>query len=307
MRKSGVLMHITSLPSRGGVGTLGKAAYDFIDFVKASGMNIWQMLPVGPTGYAESPYQSASSYAGNPLMIDFDLMEQDGLLPEGSYQPLPIQEKVDFEAVKQQNIALLKQAFAYSREKLANELTAFEAVHAWVRDYALFYAIKEHFGFASWMQWPDNNIRHREPGAVAYYSELLSESIEYYIFGQYVFVSQWERLHDYARKCGIELMGDMPIYVAEDSSDVWLNPDMFELDEDVRPIRIAGVPPDYFQIDGQRWGNPLYAWDRHEKTKYAWWIARLRALGGMFDILRIDHFIGFANMKTRRFAKLQRL
>ncbi|MBP3653784.1 MAG: 4-alpha-glucanotransferase, partial [Clostridia bacterium] len=295
MRKSGVLMHITSLPSRGGVGTLGKAAYDFVDFVKDSGMNIWQMLPVGPTGYAESPYQSASTYAGNPLMIDFDLMIADGLLPEGAYEPLPILPNVDFEAVKQQSTALLRQAFAYSREKLAEELAIFEAKHSWVRDYALFYAIKEKFNFASWMTWPDEDIRHRKSEALAKYAEELADSVEYYIFGQYVFFSQWERLHDYARANGVELMGDMPIYVSEDSSDVWLNPDMFELDEDVRPIRIAGVPPDYFQKDGQRWGNPLYAWDKHQETKYSWWIARLRALGDMFDILRIDHFIGFAN------------
>jgi len=295
MKKSGVLMHITSLPGRGGVGTLGKAAYDFVDFVKDSGLNIWQMLPVGPTGYAESPYQSASSYAGNPLMIDFDMMIADGLLPEGAYEPLPCQAKVDFEAVKAQNTALLKQAFAYSQEKIADAVAEFEKSHGWVRDYALFYAVKEHFGFQSWMSWPDNEIRHRKPEAVARYLEELKDSVDYYIFGQYVFFSQWNRLHAYAREKGVELMGDLPIYVAEDSSDVWLNPDMFELDEDVRPIRIAGVPPDYFQKDGQRWGNPLYAWKKHEETKYAWWVARLRALSEMFDILRIDHFIGFAN------------
>ena len=295
MKKSGVLMHITSLPSRGGVGTLGKAAYDFVDFVHSSGMNIWQMLPVGPTGYAESPYQSASTYAGNPLMIDFDLMIQDGLLPEGAYEPLPILNEVDFAAVKEQNTRLLKQAFAYSRERIASELSAFKAEKAWVHDFALFYAIKEHFELVSWMEWPDEDIRHRRPKAIEKYEAMLSDSIAYYVFCQYVFFSQWNRLHDYAREKGVELMGDMPIYVAEDSSDVWLNPELFELDDDVRPIRIAGVPPDYFQKDGQRWGNPLYAWKKHEETRFAWWIERLRALGGMFDILRIDHFIGFAN------------
>ena len=143
--------------------------------------------------------------------------------------------------------------------------------------------------------WPDEDIRHRKPKAIAKYEALLADSIAYYTFCQYVFFSQWNHLHDYARSRGVELMGDMPIYVAEDSSDVWLNPELFELDDDVRPIRIAGVPPDYFQKDGQRWGNPLYAWKKHEETKYAWWIARLKALGDMFDILRIDHFIGFAN------------
>ena len=295
MRKSGVLMHITSLPSRGGVGTLGQAAYEFIDFVKASGMNIWQMLPVGPTGYAESPYQSSSTYAGNPLMIDFELMMQEGLLPEGAYEPLPAPSKIDFESVKKQNTALLKQAFEYSREHIADEIAAFVEKQPWVKDFALFSAIKEHFGFISWMDWPDEDIRHRREKAVKAYTEKLSDLVDFYIFGQYVFFDQWTRLHDYARLSGVELMGDMPIYVAEDSSDVWLNPDMFELDEDVHPIRIAGVPPDYFQKDGQRWGNPLYAWKKHEETKFAWWISRLKALGSMFDILRIDHFIGFAN------------
>ena len=295
MRKSGVLMHITSLPSRGGVGTLGQAAYDFVDFVRDSGMNIWQMLPVGPTGFAESPYQSASSRAGNPLMIDFDQMIADGLLPEGAYEPLPILGEVDFAVVKEQNTALLRQAFEFSRERVADDVAAFEKTHPWVRDYALFCAIKEQFNLISWMEWPDQDIRHRKPEAVAKYAAELADSVDFYIFGQYIFFSQWERLHAYAKQNGVELMGDLPIYVAEDSADVWLNPDMFELDDDVRPIRIAGVPPDFFQADGQRWGNPLYNWKRHEETKFSWWIDRLRGLNEMFDIVRIDHFVGFAN------------
>ena len=294
MRKSGVLMHVTSLPSNGGVGTLGQAAYDFVDFVRDSGMNIWQMLPVGPTGYAESPYQSASTFAGNPLMIDFELMTQEGLLPEGAYQPLPILDQVDFAAVKEQNGALLRKAYAHAGAQLEEELRAFELKKPWVRDFALFSAIKEKFGFVSWMDWPDEALRHRRPEAIEAAAAELSDGVNFYIFCQYIFFDQWQRLHDYARARGVELMGDMPIYVAEDSADVWLNPDLFELDDDVRPIRIAGVPPDYFQRDGQRWGNPLYAWKRHEETKFAWWLSRLRALGDMFDILRIDHFIGFA-------------
>ncbi len=295
MRQSGVLLHITSLPSRGGIGTLGQAAYDFVDFVKASGMSIWQMLPIGPTGYAESPYQSASTFAGNPLMIDFDMLEAEGILPAGSYEPLESLPNVDFEAVKAQKTRLLRKAFEASRERLKGELAAFEAARPWARDYGLFRAVKAHFGEASWMDWPDNDIRLRKSDAVKRYAAELAGEVDYYVFEQYLFFDQWERLHDYARKSGVQLMGDMPIYVAEDSSDVWLNPDLFELDEDCRPIRIAGVPPDYFQINGQRWGNPLYAWKRHAGTGYAWWIERLRALGEMFDILRIDHFIGFAN------------
>ena len=295
MRQSGILLHITSLPSRGGIGTLGQAAYDFIDFIKASGMTIWQVLPIGPTGYAESPYQSASTFAGNPLMIDFDLMTSDGLLPEGAYEPLPQTGKVDFEAVKAQKAALLRVAYDGERENLSARLADFEASHPWVRDYALFRAVKAYFGESSWMDWPDRNIRLRKPRALAKYQKELAAQIDYYIFEQYLFFDQWQRLHDYARSNGVRIMGDMPIYVAEDSADVWLNPDLFELDEDCRPIRIAGVPPDYFQADGQRWGNPLYNWKKHQETKYAWWIERLRALGDMFDILRIDHFIGFAN------------
>ena len=295
MRQSGVLLHITSLPSRGGIGTLGQAAYDFIDFVKDSDMSLWQMLPIGPTGYAESPYQSASTYAGNPLMIDFDMLEAEGLLPPGSYAPLPAPSNVDFEAVKAQKAELLRLAFETSFASLGEEIAAFEAGHAWVRDYALFRAVKAGFGEISWMEWPDQDIRLRKPKAVASYEKRLAKEIDYYIFEQYLFFDQWTRLHDYARAKGIQLMGDLPIYVAEDSADVWMNPDMFELDEDCKPIRIAGVPPDYFQKDGQRWGNPLYAWKKHAETGYSWWIGRLRALSELFDILRIDHFIGFAN------------
>ncbi len=295
MRQSGVLLHITSLPSRGGIGTLGQAAYDFIDFVKDAGMSVWQMLPIGPTGYAESPYQSASTYAGNPLMIDLDMLEAEGILPAGCYEPLPHLDDVDFEAVKAQKSKLLRLAFEASFDSLSDEIAEFEAAHPWVRDYGLFRAVKASFGEISWMEWPDQAIRLRKPDAVAKYEKKLADEVNYYIFEQYLFFDQWARLHDYARARGIQLMGDMPIYVAEDSADVWLNPDMFELDEDCKPIRIAGVPPDYFQKDGQRWGNPLYAWKKHAETGYSWWIGRLSALSELFDVLRIDHFIGFAN------------
>ncbi len=295
MRQSGVLLHITSLPSRGGIGTLGQAAYDFVDFVKASGMTIWQVLPIGPTGFAESPYQSSSTFAGNTLMIDFDMLEAEGILPQGSYAPLEQRDNVDFEAVKAQKDALLRNAFDASFDSLSEEIAAFEAGNPWVRDYALFRAVKAYFGEISWMDWPDSDIRLRKAEAVAEYAGKLAKEVDFYIFGQYLFFDQWQRLHDYARMNSVKIMGDMPIYVAEDSSDVWLNPDLFELDEDCRPIRIAGVPPDYFQKDGQRWGNPLYDWKKHAETGYAWWIERLRAMGRLFDILRIDHFIGFAN------------
>ena len=295
MRQSGVLLHITSLPSRGGIGTLGQAAYDFVDFVKEAGMTIWQVLPIGPTGYAESPYQSACTFAGNPLMIDFDMLESEGILPRGSYEPLEATNRLDYVPVKAQSDALLRKAFETSFDSLSEEIAAFEADNPWVRGYATFRAIKAKFGEISWMEWPDRDIRLRKPEALAKYEEELADEINYYIFGQYLFFDQWQRLHDYANMNGVKIMGDMPIYVAEDSSDVWLNPELFELDEDCKPIRIAGVPPDYFQKDGQRWGNPLYDWKKHAESGYSWWIGRLRAMGKLFDILRIDHFIGFAN------------
>ena len=220
MRQSGVVLHITSLPSRGGIGTLGRAAYDFVDFVKASGMSIWQMLPIGPTGYAESPYQSSSTFAGNPLMIDFDMLEAEGILPACSYEPLDSLPDVDFEAVKAQKSVLLRKAFKASRKQLADKLSAFEAQRPWVRDYGLFRAVKAHFGEVSWMDWPDQAIRLRKPDAVKKYAAELSDEVDYYVFEQYLFFDQWERLHAYARERGIQLMGDMPIYVSEYSSDV---------------------------------------------------------------------------------------
>lgn len=295
MRQSGVLLHVTSLPSDGGIGTLGKAAYEFVDFVKDCGMSIWQMLPLGPTGYAESPYQSCSTFAGNQLVIDFRTLEEDGLLPEGSYVPLDIKPDVDFEEVKKQHGKLMRLSFKLSFDKLGKEIEKFEKEQSWVSDYGLFRAVKAKFNEVSWMEWPDQKIRLRDPETVEKYKSELKDEINFYIYEQYIFFRQWTKLHDYAKSRGVQLMGDMPIYVAEDSADVWLNPEMFELDEECRPVRVAGVPPDYFSADGQRWGNPLYAWDRHEAQGYSWWISRLRALGEMFDILRIDHFIGFAN------------
>lgn len=295
MRQSGVLLHITSLPSNGGIGTLGRAAYEFVDFIKESGMSIWQMLPLGPTGYAESPYQSCSTFAGNQLVVDFEMLEADGLLPKGAYKPLEIEEKVDFEAVKAQHRRLMKLSFDSSYEKLHGEIAEFEKTHTWVRDYGLFRAIKASFYENSWMEWPDQKVRLRDKETIEKYKKELAEKIDFYVYEQYLFFTQWSKLHEYAKSKGVMLMGDLPIYVAEDSADVWLNPEMFELDEECRPVRIAGVPPDYFSATGQRWGNPLYAWDKHEADGYSWWISRLRALGEMFDILRIDHFIGFAN------------
>lgn len=292
MRESGMLLHITSLPEQGGIGTLGRSAYEFVDFLKQAGMSIWQMLPVGPTGYGESPYQSASTFAGNPLLIDMKLLEKEGILPENSFSPLPDSDQVDFDAVREQKNVLLRKAFARSFSE--KKMLSFLKEHPWAEDYAFFMALKGHFGGESWMKWPQE-IRIRKENVLAKYKEELKEEIHYHIFVQQLFFKQWDALKKYANKKGIKLFGDMPIYVAEDSADAWTNPDIFQFDKDCRPLKVAGVPPDYFAVDGQLWGNPLYKWNTLTRRKYSWWIDRLNAMGRLFDMLRVDHFIGFAN------------
>ncbi|MEF9973521.1 MAG: 4-alpha-glucanotransferase [Clostridia bacterium] len=293
-RRSGILMHMTSLPSQEGIGTLGSGAYAFVDFLKKTNTAIWQMLPIGPTGYGESPYQSSSTFAGNPLLIDAQRLRDEGLLDLPS-TPAPASAQVDFDAVKQEKTRLLARAYELSYEKLAPEIEAFRRANSWLDDYALFEALREHFGFAKWVDWPDRAIRMREEGALKHYRELLAPRVNYHAFVQYLFSRQWEKLHFYCRMNGVSLLGDLPIYVAEDSADTWANPELFKLDEERRPLKVAGVPPDYFTADGQLWGNPCYDWRANKKTDYAWWLERMRAVADRFDMVRIDHFIGFAN------------
>ena len=264
MRESGVLLHITSLPEKGGIGTMGREAYRFVDFIKESGMNIWQVLPVGPVGYGESPYQSVSTYAGNPMIIDLKMLEEDGLLPKGNFEPLPDGDKVDFEAVRAQKEKALRAAFDASKEKV--DMATFRRENPWVEEYALFMALKMHFGGGSWQKWPKEE-RLRKPEVLAKWQKELKNEIEYYVFVQCLFFEQWFKLRKYANQNGVKLFGDMPIYVAEDSADMWANPDVFQLDEERRPLKVAGVPPDYFSADGQLWGNPLYDWKKLKKRK----------------------------------------
>ena len=292
MRESGVLLHITSLPEKGGIGTMGQAAYDFVDFVHECGMNIWQVLPVGPVGYGESPYQSVSTYAGNPLLIDLKMLEKDGYLPEGSDTFLPDGDQVDFDQVRLEKEKALRRAFANKGRE--TDVAAFIKENPWVEEYALFMALKMHFGGGTWQNWP-MDVRMREEKSMAKWRRELKEEIAYYIFVQYLFFDQWFKLRKYANDKGVKLFGDMPIYVAEDSADMWANPDAFQLDEERRPLKVAGVPPDYFCADGQLWGNPLYDWKAMKKRKFDWWIARMRAMGKLYDMVRVDHFIGFAN------------
>ena len=295
MRTSGVLLHISSLPSKEETGTLGKSAYRFVDFMDQAGIKIWQVLPIGPTGYGESPYQSPSTFAGNPLFIDCALLEQEGILPKGLFTPhKPEQNQIDFEKAKAVKSALLHEAYRASGERLADKVHAFCEKCAWVDGYALFSALKDHFGGISWMLWPEA-VRKKDESILAALRQELAGEIGYYRFIQYLFDRQWQRLKKYANRRGILLLGDMPIYVAEDSADAWLAPGNFQFDEDLHPIRVAGVPPDYFSPDGQLWGNPLYRWDRMKKDGYAWWIERLSSMTTRFDLIRIDHFIGFAN------------
>ena len=302
MRSSGVLMHISSLPSPGGIGTLGQEAYDFADFLQASGFRIWQVLPVGPTGYGESPYQSSSVFAGNPLLISCRSLREKGLLSyrdEEEFTPND-PEKVDYDRVRENKMMLLRRCFAESGEKLAGELDRFRSENPWVSDFALFSALKEHFGGIMFSAWPDKAIIRRKPEAVARYSELLKEEISFCVFCQYLFRTQWFSLKKYCGQHGILLFGDMPIYVAEDSADTWTHPEIFQLDRNRIPKRVAGVPPDYFSSVGQLWGNPLYRWRLLRRRGYDWWVSRMKNMADMFDLIRIDHFIGFANYYSVR-------
>ena len=292
MRKSGILLHISSLPSPYGIGTIGKAAYEFIDFLKASGQSYWQILPVNPTAFGNSPYQSPSVFAGNPLLIDLEplvkaylLAEDDLDVPNYGYDP----KKVNFDAVRDSREFLLRRAFLNFEKD--EKYYQFERENAyWLDSYALFMAIKEDNDFLPWYEW-DENLRHL-PISYAY-RDRLSSSIDFYKFGQYLFYSQWKELKQYAEKNGIKIIGDLPIYAALDSADVWANQSQFMIDADGKPVKVAGCPPDAFSEDGQLWGNPLYDWDAMRKSGYDWWIKRVNNCAKLFDVVRIDHFRGF--------------
>ena len=297
MRRSGILMHITSLPGPGGVGSLGKEAFAFADFLEKSGMSIWQVLPMGPTGYGESPYQSSSIYAGNPLLISVEKLREESLLDyEDSEIFVPDRlDQVDYERARENKEMLLRRAFEQSEKDLLPEIRQMLRDEKWLEDFALFTAVKQHFGNQMWSKWPDEGIRLRKKESVLKYRIELDDEVRYHVFCQYIFRRQWEALKAYCNGKGISLFGDMPIYVAEDSADTWTHPEVFQMDKNRLPTRVAGVPPDYFSADGQLWGNPLYRWSYLMTRGYDWWIDRMRAMGKMYDMIRVDHFIGFAN------------
>ena len=288
-------MHISSLPSPYGIGTLGQAAYDFADFLKAAGQHYWQLLPIGPTSYGDSPYQSFSTHAGNPYFIDLDLLREDSLLTQEEIDAIDWEAhsaRVDYGFQYSVRFDLLYRAFLRGWERDADAVREFRNANPWVEDYALYMALKRSQDMRSWETWPEE-IRLRRPGAAETYAVRLGDDVHFFIYLQYLFFGQWDALRSYVHALGLEIIGDLPIYVPYDSCDVWANPSLFQLDETGLPTGVAGCPPDYFSADGQLWGNPLYDWDYHRRTGYAWWILRIRHALSIYDILRIDHFRGF--------------
>jgi 4-alpha-glucanotransferase len=296
MRRCGVLMPISSLPTRFGIGGFSKEAYEFVDFLAASGQTLWQILPLGPTGYGDSPYQSFSTFAGSPYYISLDTLIDEGLLTEEECFGVDYGEddsRADYEKIYYSRFGLLKKAFKRADISKDEDYAKFIKDNGeWLDDYALYMAIKDSLDGISWIEW-DEDIRLRKPKAMDRYKAELKSEIDFYRYQQYLFSKQWTKLKKYANEKGISIVGDIPIYVAFDSADTWANPELFQLDKNNVPIDVAGCPPDAFSATGQLWGNPLYRWDYHEKTGFLWWIRRLAHCFDIYDIVRIDHFRGF--------------
>lgn len=327
MRKCGILLHPTSLPGKFGIGDLGQAAYDFADYLERAGQSLWQILPLGHTGFGDSPYQSFSAFAGNPLMISPSLLAEDGLLTEEDIRDVPAFDdtRVDYGAVAKYKEGLLKTAYGRFL-KSDKEYKSFCRKNAfWLNDYSLFMSLKNYFiekrrfefesseykayykqtfkalgedgakdcyYGACWNSFPED-IKNRDEGALKRYTKLLKEDIDYYKFIQYIFFKQWKALKEYVNKKGIEIIGDIPIFVASDSADTWAHRELFHINEKGFPTEVAGVPPDYFSAEGQLWGNPLYNWSKHSEDGYDWWIKRVESVLELVDIVRIDHFRAF--------------
>lgn len=294
-RGAGVLLPISSIPSPYGIGTLGKEAYKFVDQLVKAKQKYWQVLPVGPTSYGDSPYQSFSAFAGNPYFIDLDGLIKDGLLEKEEVEGVEwfvTEEYIEYDTLFQHRYPLLRKAFHRWDKKKSKGYKKFLSENEfWVEDYALFMACKEHFGQKCWLEWEDG-IKNREEGAMVHYKGILQEEMDFWKFLQYRFYKEWNKLKKYANEKGIQIIGDIPIYVALDSADVWVYPYLFQLDEQKKPIDVAGCPPDEFTDDGQKWGNPLYNWNEMEKDGFAWWKERIKASARLYNVIRIDHFIG---------------
>ncbi len=292
-RSAGILLPVFSLPSPGGIGCFDAAAYRFVDWLETAGQRFWQMLPLGPTGYGDSPYQSFSAFAGNPYFISPEALAEEGLLTrEEAAAPAGAEAEVDYARLRENRMALL--ALAHSRSRIARntQFRAFCREEQWLSDYALFMALKEHFGGGAWSTWPEK-LRRRDAGTLAEYRHRLAGRVEFWEFVQFCFYRQWDALHRYANAHGVGIIGDIPIYAAYDSADVWALPALFQLDEAGVPLAVAGCPPDGFAAEGQLWGNPLYDWRAHAENGYTWWISRLAQSFRLYDTVRIDHFRGF--------------
>lgn len=296
MRRNGMLLPIASLPSPYGIGGFSKEAYEFIDLLEETGQKLWQILPLGPTSYGDSPYQSFSTFAGNPYFIDLDTLAEKGWLTKEACEASDYGDNesyIDYGRIYNSRFVLLKQAFLNSDILSDEKFTEFcKANQHWLPDYALYMALKNQNGGKSWIEW-EEEIRLRKPEAVEYYKKELEEECNFYEFLQYEFHEQWTKVKEYAHKKGIQIVGDVPIYVAFDSADTWANPELFQLDEKNLPLGVAGCPPDAFSATGQLWGNPLYNWAYHKKTGYDWWLKRIAYCFDLYDIVRIDHFRGF--------------
>ncbi|WP_314085836.1 4-alpha-glucanotransferase [uncultured Gemella sp.] len=299
-RSSGVLMHITSLPGQFGIGTFGKSAYDFVDFLEETKQTYWQILPLTTTSYGDSPYQSFSAVAGNLNLIDFSLLKEDGLLEESDYVDVNFgenSEKVDYALLFEARRPILEKAVANTikNRKVLAEIEKFEAENSsWLADYAEYMAIKESFGYKSFIHWDEEIKRGDETSRVKYRTEL-QDSIRYYTVTQYFFFKQWLALKEYANSKGVKIIGDMPIYVSADSVEMWTMPELFKVDENNEPLYVAGCPADDFSPTGQLWGNPIYDWQKHKEQEFSWWIYRVQESFKIYDVLRIDHFKGFSD------------
>ena len=297
-RGAGLLLPISSLPSPYGIGTLGKEAYKFVDYLVEAGQKYWQVLPVGPTSYGDSPYQSFSAFAGNPYFIDLDYLVEEGLITKSQIKKFPWgdnAEYVDYATVYNSRFEILRMAFENSNYANEDAYRQFEQENSyWLDDYSLYMAVKFRFDNNEWATW-DYDIKARQPEAIDRYRNELSGDIAFWKFCQYKFFEQWNNLRKYANEQGVEMIGDIPIYVAMDSADVWAHKELFELDEDFKQVNVAGVPPDAFSEDGQLWGNPLYNWPEMERQGFEWWKQRMASNSKLYDYIRIDHFIGVVN------------
>ncbi|MBA4688903.1 MAG: 4-alpha-glucanotransferase [Candidatus Galacturonibacter soehngenii] len=296
MRASGILLPVASLPSKYGIGSFSKEAYWFVDQLAKAGQKYWQILPLGPTGYGDSPYQSFSTFAGNPYFIDLNDLIEKGYVTKQECDACDFgnnERYIDYEKIYFARFDILRKA--YQKSNIANEKGFQDFVKEneyWLEDYAFYMAIKQHFQGISWNKW-EEDIRLRKKSAMKTYYNKLEKEIEFYQFLQYIFDKQWNKLKTYANKLGVKIIGDIPIYVAFDSADCWANKELFLFDKDSMPIAVAGCPPDAFSATGQLWGNPLYDWNHHKKTKYDWWIKRIKHCFKLYDVVRVDHFRGF--------------